>query len=88
MEFSEENVAIDFNDIAMIDYDHKRLYIRLKNDQNAVRWTTSLPELKNIYIINATEMKKIALKDLALYYAKTKANFIEPEKITSIDLPF
>lgn len=88
MEFSEENVAIDFNDIAMIDYDNKCLYIRLKNDQNAVRWSTSLPELKKVYIIDATEMKTISLKDLALYYAKTKAGFVDPNKITSINIPF
>ena len=85
VEREDESFSAPLDEIAILNVDDKKLYIKNKNCLNGVTWSDN-DKIKKIYLITETEMKSIRLEQLVKEVAMLQAHYVD-NTITST-LPF
>lgn len=85
VEREDESFSIPLDEVAILNVDKDKLYIKNKNCPNGVTWSDH-NKIKNIYLITETEMKSVRLEQLAKEAAMLQAHYVD-NTITST-LPF
>ena len=85
VEREDESFSAPIDEIAILNVDDKKLYIKNKNCLNGVTWSDN-DKIKKIYLITETEMKSVRLEQLVKEVAMLQAHYVD-NTITST-LPF
>ena len=85
VEREDESFSAPLDEIAILNVDDKKLYIKNKNCLNGVTWSDN-DKIKKIYLITETEMKSVRLEQLVKEVAMLQAHYVD-NTITST-LPF
>lgn len=85
VEREDESFSAPLDEIAILNVDDKKLYIKNKNCLNGVTWSDN-DKIKKIYLITETEMKSVRLEQLVKEVAMLQAHYVN-NTITST-LPF
>ena len=85
IEREDESFSAPLDEIAILNVDDKKLYIKNKNCLNGVTWSDN-DKIKKIYLITETEMKSVRLEQLVKEAAMLQAHYVD-NTITST-LPF
>lgn len=85
VEREDESFSAPIDEIAILNVDDKKLYIKNKNCLNGVTWSDN-DKIKKIYLITETEMKSVRLEQLVKEVAMLQAHYVD-NTITS-SLPF
>ena len=85
VEREDESFSAPLDEIAILNIDDKKLYIKNKNCLNGVTWSDN-DKIKKIYLITETEMKSVRLEQLVKEAAMLQAHYVD-NTITST-LPF
>lgn len=85
VEREDESFSAPIDEIAILNVDDKKLYIKNKNCLNGVTWSDN-DKIKKIYLITETEMKSVRLEQLVKEVAMLQAHYVN-NTITST-LPF
>ncbi|MBO7079766.1 MAG: hypothetical protein J6W64_08170 [Bacilli bacterium] len=85
VEREDESFSAPIDEIAILNVDDKKLYIKNKNCLNGVTWSDN-DKIKKIYLITETEMKSVRLEQLVKEVAMLQAHYVN-NTMTST-LPF
>ena len=85
VEREDESFSAPIDEIAILNVDDKKLYIKNKNCLNGVTWSDN-DKIKKIYLITETEMKSVRLEQLVKEVAMLQAHYVD-NTMTST-LPF
>lgn len=85
VEREDESFSAPIDEIAILNVDDKKLYIKNKNCLNGVTWSDN-DKIKKIYLITETEMKQVRLEQLVKEVAMLQAHYVD-NTMTST-LPF
>lgn len=85
VEREDESFSAPLDEIAILNVDDKKLYIKNKDCLNGVTWSDN-DKIKKIYLITETEMKSVRLEQLVKEVAMLQAHYVD-NTITST-LPF
>ena len=85
VEREDESFSVPLDEVAILNVDDKKLYIKNKNCLNGVTWSDN-DKIKKIYLITETEMKSVRLEQLVKEAAMLQAHYVD-NTITST-LPF
>ena len=85
VEREDESFSIPLDEVAILNVDDKKLYIKNKNCPNGVTWSDN-DKIKKIYLITETEMKLVRLEQLAKEVAMLQAHYVNNTAVSS--LPF
>ena len=85
VEREEESFSIPLDEVAILNVDNNKIYIKDKNCANSVSWSDH-DKIKKIYLITETEMKSVRLEQLVKEVAMLQAHYVD-NTITST-LPF
>lgn len=85
VEREDESFSAPIDEIAILNVDDKKLYIKNKNCLNGVTWSDN-DKIKKIYLITETEMKSVRLEQLVKEVAMLQAHYVD-NTITNT-LPF
>lgn len=85
VEREDESFSAPLDEIAILNVDDKKLYIKNKNCLNGVTWSDN-DKIKKIYLITETEMKSVRLEQLVKEVAMLQAHYVD-NTMTST-LPF
>lgn len=85
VEREDESFSAPLDEIAILNVDDKKLYIKNKNCLNGVTWSDN-DKIKKIYLITETEMKSVRIEQLVKEVAMLQAHYVD-NTMTST-LPF
>lgn len=85
VEREDESFSAPLDEIAVLNVDNGKLYIKNKNCANGVSWSGH-DKFKKIYLITETEMKSVKLDQLAKEVAMLQAHYVKSTVDSS--LPF
>lgn len=85
IEREDESFSIPLDEVAILNVDDKKLYIKNKNCLNGVTWSDN-DKIKKIYLITETEMKSVRLEQLVKEVAMLQAHYVNTTAVSS--LPF
>lgn len=85
VEREDESFSIPLDEVAILNVDEHKLYIKNKNCPTGVTWSDN-NKIKKIYLITETEMKSVRLEQLAKEAAMLQAHYVD-NTVTST-LPF
>ena len=85
VEREDESFSIPLDEVAILNVDDKKLYIKNKNCLNGVTWSDN-DKIKKIYLITETEMKSVRLEQLVKEVAMLQAHYVNTTVTSS--LPF
>ena len=85
VEREDESFSIPLDEVAILNVDKDKLYIKNKNCRSGVTWSDN-NKTKKIYLITETEMKSVRLEQLAKEVAMLQAHYVD-NTVTST-LPF
>lgn len=85
VEREDESFSAPLDEIAILNVDDKKLYIKNKNCLNGVTWSDN-DKIKKIYLITETEMKSVRLEQLVKEVAMLQAHYVNTTAVST--LPF
>ena len=85
IEREDESFSAPLDEIAVLNIDNEKLYIKNKNCTNGVTWSDH-DKIKKIYLITETEMKSVKLNQLVKEAAMLQAHYVNTKVDSS--LPF
>lgn len=85
VEREDESFSAPLDEIAILNVDDKKLYIKNKNCLNGVTWSDN-DKIKKNYLITEIEMKSVRLEQLVKEVAMLQAHYVN--NTISSTLPF
>ena len=85
VEREDESFSVPLDEVAILNVDDEKLYIKNKNCPNGVTWSDH-DKIKKIYLITETEMKSVKLNQLVKEAAMLQAHYVNTKVDSS--LPF
>lgn len=76
VEREDESFSVPLDEVAILNVDNNKIYIKTKNCTNSVSWSDH-SKIKNIYLITETEMKSVRLEQLAKEAAMLQAHYVD-----------
>lgn len=85
VEREDESFSVPLDEVAILNVDNNKIYIKIKNCTNSVSWSDH-DKIKKIYLITETEMKSVKLDQLVKEAAMLQAHYVNTKVNSS--LPF
>lgn len=85
VEREDESFSVPLDEVAILNVDNNKIYIKVKNCANSVSWSDH-DKIKKIYLITETEMKSVKLDQLVKETAMLQAHYVNTKVDSS--LPF
>jgi len=85
VEREDESFSVPLDEVAILNVDNNKIYIKTKNCTNSVSWSDH-DKIKKIYLITETEMKSVKLNQLVKEAAMLQAHYVNTKVDSS--LPF
>jgi hypothetical protein len=85
VEREDESFSVPLDEVAILNVDNNKIYIKTKNYTNSVSWSNH-DKIKKIYLITETEMKSVKLDQLVKEAAMLQAHYVNTKVDSS--LPF